>query len=677
MKKEIFSIPNLMGYFRILMIPVFLILYLGADSEGEYLAAFLVLAVSLLTDFLDGKIARRFDMVTELGKALDPVADKLTQGALTLAVISNYPVLRLFLLLFLLKECYMMCMGLYLRRKKQVWNGAAWHGKLTTFVTDVGIFLLLLLPGLSYRAATAVMAVMLTVMIFSLIKYIRLHILLLTGKERLKKGRLRFKILGAFLILAYLLLGGSLPYAGGKEVSGEYQQAFETVDFYSDTVSCDRAAVVEENERALEERIRLIEHAKERIILSTFDFRSDISGTQMTAALLNAAQRGVQVQILIDGFNFLLRMDENPVFLALALDENVQIKVYNPINPLTPWKAMSRMHDKYVIADEEVYLLGGRNTFDYFLGGQPGYKNYDRDVLVYRTGSGDSVKRTSADVGISTEMFADAENEEDGSVFQLLSYFTEIWNKEVCRSWNPGTWMARTKAVKNASEELKNVYRQMREEQGSWFEETDYMARTVPVNKVTLLSNPTDLYQKEPRVFYGLCRLMEQARQKVVIHTPYIMCDDWMYGQFAAVCGRNIPVTLMTNSAKNNGNPFGAVDFVLNKQRIMETGLEILEYNGGVSYHGKSLLIDDHISVIGSFNMDMKSVYQDTELMLVLDSPQLNRQLSEYLYCYEQDADRPTEGQTIREELYGDLPVSTKLQRAVIRVLDPWLRFLL
>ena len=70
-KKEIFSIPNIMGYFRILLIPVFCYLYITAESEREYLYAAFVVLISSLTDLFDGKIARRFNMITELGKALE------------------------------------------------------------------------------------------------------------------------------------------------------------------------------------------------------------------------------------------------------------------------------------------------------------------------------------------------------------------------------------------------------------------------------------------------------------------------------------------------------------------------------------------------------------------------------------------------------------------------------
>ena len=79
--KEIFSIPNLMGYFRILLIPVFSWIYIHADGVSDYYMAAVLVGISGLTDMFDGKVARKFNMITELGKFIDPLADKLTQGA--------------------------------------------------------------------------------------------------------------------------------------------------------------------------------------------------------------------------------------------------------------------------------------------------------------------------------------------------------------------------------------------------------------------------------------------------------------------------------------------------------------------------------------------------------------------------------------------------------------------
>lgn len=122
-KKEIFSIPNLMGYFRILMIPVFCYLYIG---KQRYLAASAAVLLSSLTDLFDGKIARKFNMVTELGKLLDPVADKLTHGALALCLALRYPLMWALILLLIVKEGYMAVMGAVLLKKGKKLNGAMW-----------------------------------------------------------------------------------------------------------------------------------------------------------------------------------------------------------------------------------------------------------------------------------------------------------------------------------------------------------------------------------------------------------------------------------------------------------------------------------------------------------------------------------------------------------------------
>ena len=86
-------------------------------------------------------------------------------------------------------------------------------------------------------------------------------------------------------------------------------------------------------------------------------------------ALLEAANRGIKVRILADGFeSWDCYGMESLIFYALSSHENIEVKIYNRANPLTPWKMMGRMHDKYLIADGSIYILGGRNTYNYFLG---------------------------------------------------------------------------------------------------------------------------------------------------------------------------------------------------------------------------------------------------------------------------------------------------------------------
>ena len=111
-----------MGYFRILLIPVFCILYYHSENAGCFYGAVIVLCLSFLSDLFDGMIARKFNMITNLGKALDPIADKLTHGALALCLAFRYPQMWVLFGLMVLKEGYMVVMGLLFFRKGKMLN---------------------------------------------------------------------------------------------------------------------------------------------------------------------------------------------------------------------------------------------------------------------------------------------------------------------------------------------------------------------------------------------------------------------------------------------------------------------------------------------------------------------------------------------------------------------------
>lgn len=461
------------------------------------------------------------------------------------------------------------------------------------------------------------------------------------------------------VILIYITAGAVLPYVNQPAVRQETELAFSEIEFYSDHFSGERACVISDNGEALKERIRLISQAQERIILSTFEFHADESGKCVLAALLAAAERGVEISVLADGFPSLISMEGNPYFYALSSFPGIQIRVYNPAKPWKPWTLMARMHDKYLIVDETAYILGGRNTFDYFLGDQPGHKNYDWDVLVY---------------------CEKGKEESQNSMEQLLDYFYSIWNLPVCEAFHSNEIYQERSNVQEAKKELEMLYGELRREHEDWFADCDYEEMTRPVNHIELLSNPINAGIKEPVVFYEMTELMKRAEEKVTFHTPYIICDDWMLRQLQDICSKDAQVWMMTNSVANNGNPFGAMDYQKNKGIILETGVSILEYDGGISYHGKCFTIDDRLSGIGSFNWDMRSSYLDTELMLVIDSKELNQDLRTAMAAYEADS------LTVVNENISEVPegmeaqeIRGKKQRLMnlIRYLAGWARFLM
>lgn len=172
-KKELLSIPNLLGYFRLLMIPVFVWLYLNAVTDTDYYRAALVMGVSSLTDMLDGMVARKFNMITEFGKFLDPLADKLTHGAILLCLLSRYPLILLLLVLFVMKEGFMLVMGAIKLRKGKKLNGAKWFGKCCTALLFVVLFIFLLCPRLPLAVVDGLIYLCAVVMGATLALYIR------------------------------------------------------------------------------------------------------------------------------------------------------------------------------------------------------------------------------------------------------------------------------------------------------------------------------------------------------------------------------------------------------------------------------------------------------------------------------------------------------------------------
>ena len=171
-KKEVFTIPNMLSLFRLILIPVYVVIYLNASESRDYFIAAGILAVSCLTDLVDGKIARHFNMISNLGKLLDPIADKATQFTLTLCLSIKYPVLRFVLVLFIIKEAFQGIACFLLYRKKKMLSGALLAGKICTTVLFVSLILLVLMPELNSAIVTIIACVDLFFLSVSFISYI-------------------------------------------------------------------------------------------------------------------------------------------------------------------------------------------------------------------------------------------------------------------------------------------------------------------------------------------------------------------------------------------------------------------------------------------------------------------------------------------------------------------------
>ena len=302
----------------------------------------------------------------------------------------------------------------------------------------------------------------------------------------------------------------------------------------------------------------------------------------------------------MDGLNGFLHLQNSGVLRALAAEENVEVRFYDPINLLRPWKLNYRLHDKYLIADGEKYILGGRNTNDLFLGSYQEEQNIDRDVLVVSDGG------------------------EGTSVSQLLSYFESVWSQPENRTIT-GKASSQTDALRERDAFLRSAYPEV-------FAAVDWEAETTAVARVSLLRGSPRAEDKAPELWDALVRLMAQG-DDVLLQTPYIICNHKMYDDLEQLAASR-QVRVLTNAVENGANPSGCSDYLREKQNILSRGLDVYEVVCGQSLHTKTILIGDDLSVVGSFNADMRSVYLDTELMLVVESEEVNAALRQESETY-------------------------------------------
>lgn len=185
--KRILTVPNAMSAVRILIVPVFALLYL----QGHVAWAAGALLVSGLTDMLDGLIARHFNQITDLGKMLDPFADKLTQGVVALCLAIKFPAICPLLTLFILKELLMLGCAFVLLRKHKRPCAAKWYGKVATVMFYMSVCAIVVIDGMGLAtwdtfllAAYIMLGLTGIMMAYAAVKYFQIFLSILRGEEQ-------------------------------------------------------------------------------------------------------------------------------------------------------------------------------------------------------------------------------------------------------------------------------------------------------------------------------------------------------------------------------------------------------------------------------------------------------------------------------------------------------------
>ena len=175
-ENKIITIPNILSMVRILLIPVIVYLYV---FEKQYIAAGVVILLSGATDIIDGWIARTFHMISNLGKALDPIADKLTQVTVMGCLLTRYHLMAIPLVLMVIKETCMTFTGAAVIHKTGIVPAAVWHGKIATAVLYAMMMLHVFWMDIPFLLSTITILLSAALILLSFILYMQKNLTLI------------------------------------------------------------------------------------------------------------------------------------------------------------------------------------------------------------------------------------------------------------------------------------------------------------------------------------------------------------------------------------------------------------------------------------------------------------------------------------------------------------------
>lgn len=402
------------------------------------------------------------------------------------------------------------------------------------------------------------------------------------------------------IILLYQVLGATIPYLIKTPISDSSQKAFDGINYYSEELQgADSVYLVESFEDALGTKAELIRNATKSIDIAYYTFEEGEISSFLLNELILAADRGVEIRILLNGKSTKTRFGGLELLKVINSYDNVVYKVYNRVNFFKPWTIQSTLHDKFIIVDDEWLILGGRNIGDRFFD-PDGFEDkltYDREVLLK------------------------GKHEEGSAIEQINEYMELIWNSK-----NSKTIKSQKKPDAKFIDKTKQNINIFIENNEKFFECSlkDYEERLVAANKVTLIHNPINTSNKEPWVGYQLNSLIKNADNKIMIQTPYMTGNKEFLDALRNTKEFVEEKTIVTNSILSSPNYLAFPNYILNRKNFLKTNTRLYEFQSNDSIHAKSLLIDDNISVVGSFNMDNRSLYMSTETMLVIHSQEFN-----------------------------------------------------
>ena len=390
-------------------------------------------------------------------------------------------------------------------------------------------------------------------------------------------------------------------------------------------------------------RMQMINAAERTLDLQYFIFHGDQTGRLLTDAVLHAADRGVRVRVLIDDGETAAG-DEK--IAALQAHPAVEIRLFNPFayrGHTRLFKAVEfafnasrldyRMHNKLIVADNAIALIGGRNIGDQFFQIDPESQFADDDVFA----AGPIARRLSAT-------------------------FDEYWNSALAI---PAEALSGGKPSQAAlSEQREELGEQRRALQADGIDYVRRVASGEPFGgiisgrlpliwaRAEVICDSPDKRKVEAGAMVG--RLMHRAvadaasaaQSELLMVTPYLIPGSEGLQLIKDLRQRNVRVRILTNSLESTTMLLAQAGYMHYRQPLLENGVELYEIRsllgnargsgettaisryGNYSLHAKLFVFDRRRLFIGSMNFDQRSMHLNTEIGLIIDSPELSQQVA-------------------------------------------------
>ena len=424
-------------------------------------------------------------------------------------------------------------------------------------------------------------------------------------------------------------------------LSATYSELTSSIDSEAQT----GVMLLEEGLEALLLRGWMIEQAQQTIDVQYFIFSADNVGLLSTAELVEAANRGVKVRLIVDD---VLAHGDELLLRDINVHPNIDVKVYNPtINIGKHWTEKSRnvisdfdginqrMHHKALIADGKMVVTGGRNVGDEYYDLNSDYNFRDRDVLL--------VGGTTSVVQSGFDFFW--KDEHSVPIDRLLTD-GDIQTAE--KSW------MKLRNFSCSPEKFHPIFRQQIDNMPITLSNAITSQRLLWIDSVRYVSdapwkNETDGLGGGSITTRELLDLLAQAQKRIWIQTPYLILTEVGLSALQGAVDKGVEIKILTNSLAATDNYPAFAGYKRIRNTLLEMGIEVYEMkpdapdvqalNGTgipdkmdaeVGLHSKSMIIDDTISVVGTFNMDPRSANLNTESFVIVKDAAFTAQMESY-----------------------------------------------